>query len=110
MDNFLFCPPDKLQALVFLFFTKSKSSIIFVISESIFSFGTDLKTQNISKCSSTVKSSNKTSCWGQIPKNFLKLSNPSEVIIFSLLYIADPADVGYSPVKILIKVLFPAPL
>ena len=62
IDNFLFCPPDKLHALVVRFLTKSKSLIIFVISLSIFSLGTDLNTQNISKCSSTVKSSNKTSC------------------------------------------------
>ena len=62
IDNFLFCPPDKLRALVSLLFTKSKSLIILLVSILILSFGTDLKTQNISKCSSTVKSSNNTSC------------------------------------------------
>ena len=76
----------------------------------IFELSTDLKTQNISRCSSTVKSLNNTSCCGQMPNTFLNFSNPFEDNILYESYIAFPFEEGYNPVNILIKVLFPAPL
>ena len=77
IDNFLFCPPDKSLALVYLFSSNPTSSIAFVISNSILDLSIDLIIQNISKCSSTVNSSINISCWEHIPKSFLNFSIPS---------------------------------
>ena len=81
IDNFLFCPPDKFLIFVFLFSSNPKSCITFDISFFIIELSTDLNTQNISRCSSTVNSLNNTSCCGHIPNTFLNCSNPSGVKI-----------------------------
>ena len=80
------------------------------ISLGIFDCSTDLNSQYNSKCSSTVKLLNNTSYWGHIPTNLRKWFIISEDNIFLPLYIAFPPLGQINPVKILIKVVLPAPL
>ena len=110
IDNFLFCPPDKCIALVYLFSFNPKSFKTFNISFSLIELFTDLNTQNISRWSCTVKSLNNTSCCGHIPTTFLNLSKPSGVNILYELYNIEPDVAEINPVNIFINVLFPAPL
>ena len=75
-----------------------------------------LNKQNISKFSLTVNSSNNILLFcGQIPRIFLKLIIPVEFVISEptsfvlILYFILPSVASINPLKIEIKVLFPAP-
>ena len=136
--NLLFNPPDKFLTNLSLKSSNSKISINFLISASIFNFSFEellffscslscscsfsfffssyLNKQKISRFSLTVKSSNKILLfWGQTPKIFLNFLFPSlsttstSSLRLSSPYIIEPLSASINPLKMDIKVLFPAP-
>ena len=110
IDNFLLWPADKFLASIYSILSIWKSFNVFFISLLTSDDLTPLNIENISKCSLTVKSSNKVSCWGQIPNFLLNISILWLSNTLSPSYKAFPFVASYIPVNIEINVVFPAPL
>ena len=66
-ESFLLFPPEREPDLLFLSIVKPTSRTISLISFYLSLISPPLSSKNKSKCSMGVRSSNKTSCYGQTP-------------------------------------------
>ena len=107
-ESFLFYPPERFLARAYLLEVKFKSSRSWFICALTLWLGVFFKLANNIKCSSTVKFSKRTSCYGHTPiiswrtSKSRKASRPKVSI--------SPDVASTIPVIIYIVVVFPAPL
>mmetsp|Transcript_14291 Transcript_14291/g.29201 ORF Transcript_14291/g.29201 Transcript_14291/m.29201 type:complete len:332 (+) Transcript_14291:3232-4227(+) len=107
-ESFLFMPPESCFEVTFLFSVSPTSAMIFSTSAETLETGTPLKMANMRRCCATVRSANRTSCWGHTPMEVL-ISGIFSVIFFPMTS-ASPEVLLMSPVSIEMVVDFPAPL
>ena len=103
-ESLRFWPPESYFARLSCFSFRSSYLIKLSISAPL----DPLNIANISKCSLTVKSSNNTSCCGHTP--IIPLKKSISLLKSLPKRVTLPPLISYNPVRIEIKVVFPAPL
>ncbi len=104
-DSLLLIPPEKVDTFPFLLSYKlTDYKHLFM---SIYYAGNPLSWQNILTCSAAESSYHNMSNWGQTPIIFRIATIYSSIFFSSIL--TSPLDFPKAPIKILIRVDFPAP-